>query len=185
MATAALYDITQLEIDETDVLEQAQGKHNWQALSSALHQNVSYEFVTDQPFEYMDFRQRYLVTKVDRSQAAENTNSNKANLNKDKKDSKNSSNKYLLAYLLNITVSESDFGETQAQIPSAIIEDIIADVELMKGQSQAFGNKFQVFHDVCINYGGMAMSTGRTFDIGDSSARDPSNARNNVQVTLI
>ena len=29
------------------------------------------------------------------------------------------------------------------------------------------------------------MSTGRTFDIGDSSARDPSNARNSVQVTLI
>ena len=140
MATAALYDITQLEIDEGDVLEQAQGKHNWQALSSALHQNVSYEFVTDQPFEYMDFRQRYLVTKVDSSQATENTNSNKANINKDNKDGKNS--KYLLAYLLNITVSESDFGETQAQIPSAIIEDIMADVELMKGQSQALGNKF-------------------------------------------
>ena len=50
------------------------------------------------------------MTKVDSSQATENTNSNKANINKDNKDGKNS--KYLLAYLLNITVSESDFGET-------------------------------------------------------------------------
>ena len=140
MATGALYDITQLEIDEGDVLEQAQGKHNWQALSSALNPNISYEFVTDQPFEYMDFRQRYLVTQVDSSQAVENISSNMANRNKVNKDSKNK--KYLLAYLLNITVSESDFGEIQNQIPSAIIEDIIADVELMKGQSQAFGNKF-------------------------------------------
>ena len=58
------------------------------------------------------------------------------------KDAAKGKNKYYLAQLLYITVAESDFGETQAQVPSAIIEDIIADVELMKGQSQAFGNQF-------------------------------------------
>ena len=64
MATGSLYDITQLQIEEEDVLVEAGGKSNWSALSSALQTNVSYEFVSDQPFEYMDFRQRYLVTKV-------------------------------------------------------------------------------------------------------------------------
>jgi len=48
----------------------------------------------------------------------------------------------LLAICFTIKVQESDFGDTQAQIPSGIIEDIIADVELMKGQSAAFGDKF-------------------------------------------
>jgi len=45
------------------------GKDNWSALSSALQTNVSYEFVTDVPQDYFDFRQRYLVTKVDSAQA--------------------------------------------------------------------------------------------------------------------
>ena len=37
MATGTLYDITELEIEEGDVLETAEGKQNWQAMSSALH----------------------------------------------------------------------------------------------------------------------------------------------------
>ena len=44
------------------------GKDHWTALSSALHPNVSYEFVSDVPFQYMDFKDRYLVTKVGSSQ---------------------------------------------------------------------------------------------------------------------
>lgn len=48
----------------------------------------------------------------------------------------------LLAYCFTIKVFESDFGDSTSQIPNAIIEDIIADVELMKGQSTAFGEKF-------------------------------------------
>ena len=50
--------------------------------------------------------------------------------------------KFLLAYCFNVKVKEADFDDSQAQIPSAIIEDIIADVELMKGQSSAFGDRF-------------------------------------------
>ena len=93
----------------------------------------------------------------------------------------------MLAYCFCIRVNEADYGEVQAQVPSAIVEDIIADVELMKGQSEALGERFQVYEDVCISYGGMAMSTGRTFDIEDSN-RPPSsnfNLNNCVQVTLI
>ena len=92
----------------------------------------------------------------------------------------------LLAYCFTVKVFESDFGDSTSQIPNAIIEDIIADVELMKGQSSAYGSKFQVFDDVCISYSGMNMSTGRTFDIDDTSSRiTKSDSRNTVQVTLI
>ena len=64
--------------------------------------------MTEQPFEYMDHRQRYLVTKVDN--AAENLarsgrgNSGKAAGKPEKK--------YLLAQLLSITVADADFGDT-------------------------------------------------------------------------
>ena len=36
MATAGLYDLTQLEINDEDVLVEVGGKNNWSALSSAL-----------------------------------------------------------------------------------------------------------------------------------------------------
>ena len=92
----------------------------------------------------------------------------------------------MLAYCLTVKVQEQEDGDTQAPIPSAaIIEDIIADVELMKGQSAIFGDKFQVFDDVCISYDGMAMSTGRTFDMENSSRRAKSSGANCVQVMLI
>ena len=65
MATGNLYELKQLDIESEDVLIQVGGKDNWTAMSSALHPNVSYEFVSDVPFEYMDFKHRYLVTKVD------------------------------------------------------------------------------------------------------------------------
>lgn len=140
MATGSLYDIKQLQIEEEDVLVEAGGKSNWSALSSALQTNVSYEFVSDQPFEYMDFRQRYLVRKV----ADANNNSNLGlnssfQVNQSRKRGKRGNDdkpQLLLAYCFNIRVQENDcFNESQQQIPSAIIEDIIADVELMKGQS--------------------------------------------------
>ena len=127
MATGSLYDITQLEVNEEDVLVEAGGKHNWSALSSALQTSVSYEFVSDVPFEYMDFRQRYLVTKNDGSTNLMVGGGGKAG------GGKPSRTKFYLAYLFNVKVQDADYGEMQAQIPSAIIEDIIADVELMKG----------------------------------------------------
>ena len=127
MATGSLYDITQLEVNEEDVLVEAGGKHNWSALSSALQTSVSYEFVSDVPFEYMDFRQRYLVTKNDGSTNLMGGGGGKAGGGKPLRT------KFYLAYLFNVKVQDADYGEMQAQIPSAIIEDIIADVELMKG----------------------------------------------------
>lgn len=43
-----------------------------------------------------------------------------------------------------------------------------------------------MFEDVCISYSGMTMSSGRTFDIEDTSSRiTKSDSRNTVQVTLI
>ena len=49
-------------------------------------------------------------------------------------------------------------------IPNAILEDIIADVMLMKGQSMCPGfDKMQVYEDVCVSVGGMAMSQNKTF----------------------
>ena len=94
-----------------------------------------------------------------------------------------------MAYCFCIRVNESDYGDVEAQVPSTIIEDIVADVQLMKGQAESFGDRFQAYDDVCISYGGMAMSTGRTFDIeeGHLSRQLSSNVAlsNCVQVTLI
>ncbi len=180
MATGSLYDLNQLELHDEDVLVEVGGKDHWSAMSSALQTNISYEFVSDVPFEYMDFRQRYLVTKVDPG----------VNMNQGARGGGTSprlKKKFLLAYCFCVKVQDSiEHGEGSVQIPSAIIEDIIADVELMKGQSSLFGDKFQVFDDVCISYGGLAMSTGRTFDNDGSARRIPSsNLSNSVQVTLI
>lgn len=48
-------------------------------------------------------------------------------------------------------------NDSEMPIPSALIEDIIADVELMKGQSMRLGSdKFQVFEDVCLSVGGLS-----------------------------
>ena len=47
MATGSLYDISQLQIEDEEVLAEAGGKSNWSALSSALQTNVSYEFVSE------------------------------------------------------------------------------------------------------------------------------------------
>lgn len=131
MATGNLYELKQLEIESEDVLIQVGGKDNWTAMSSALHPNLSYEFVSDVPFEYMDFKDRYLVTKVDSVQDSSNLEG-AASKQTSKKTGK-MKRKFLLAYCFCIRVNEADYGEVQAQIPSAIIEDIIADVELMKG----------------------------------------------------
>ena len=47
--------------------------------------------------------------------------------------------------------------ESEMPIPSALVEDIIADVELMKGQSMRLGSdKLQVFEDVCLSVGGLS-----------------------------
>ena len=62
MATLCPYDISQLIIDETDVLEDC-GKMNWSAKTSAIDTNVSYEFLSEIPFDYMDFKPRYLVER--------------------------------------------------------------------------------------------------------------------------
>ena len=45
--TGSLYDISQLQIEDEEVLAEAGGKSNWSALSSALQTNVSYEFVSE------------------------------------------------------------------------------------------------------------------------------------------
>lgn len=84
---------------------------------------MSYEIASEQPLEYIDFRQRYLVTR-NRDETQKRGHNNR------KKDQ---DNKMLLAYCFTVKVFESDFGDSSAQIPNAIIEDIIADVELMKG----------------------------------------------------
>ena len=59
----------------------------------------------------------------------------------------------------------------------------------MKGQATQFGDRFQAFDDVCISYGGMSMSTGRTFDNEDGSASRPHfshvSLNNCVQVMFI
>ena len=56
MAQPGLYDLTQLEVNDEDVLDEVGGKQNWTALASALETHVSYDFVTSIPVEYMDFR---------------------------------------------------------------------------------------------------------------------------------
>lgn len=56
MATGSLYDLNQLEMHDEDILVEVGGKDHWSAMSSALNPNGSYEFVSDVPFEYMDFR---------------------------------------------------------------------------------------------------------------------------------
>ena len=63
MSTACPYDISQLIIDDNDVVEEAGGKINWSAKTSAIETNVCYEFLSEIPFDYMDFRPRYLVEK--------------------------------------------------------------------------------------------------------------------------
>ena len=54
MATGHLYDLKQLDIAVEGVLIDAGGKDHWTALSSALQTSVSYQFVSDVPFKYMD-----------------------------------------------------------------------------------------------------------------------------------
>ena len=62
---ASIYDMGSLELNDEEVLADAGGKQMWSALTSALETNVSYEFVSDAPFEYIDFKQRYLIRRVD------------------------------------------------------------------------------------------------------------------------
>ena len=80
-------------------------------------------------------------------------------------------------------MSEQDFGEVASAIPNAILEDIIADVELMLGQANCPGfDKMQVWKDVCVSAGGMAMSSNKTFqdDLGSYQGN-----RNQIQIMLI
>ena len=136
MASTGLYDLSQLEINDQFILTEVGGKKNWTALSSALETDVSYEIVSEAPLDYMDFKQRYLVTKkVDEKQ--KRGHGRKRGVAADP-----SQEKMLLAYCFTVKVFESDFGDSASQIPNAIIEDIIADVELLKGQSTAYGKKF-------------------------------------------
>ena len=68
MATGNLYDLKHLDIETADVLIEVGGKDHWTALSSAIYPNVSYEFVSDVPFQYMDFKDRYIVSKLNPTQ---------------------------------------------------------------------------------------------------------------------
>ena len=68
-------------------------------------------------------------------------------------------------------------------IPNAILEDIIADVDLMKGQSMCPGfDKMQVYKDVCVSAGGMALSSNKTFQDDNGSYNGN---RNQIQVMLV
>ena len=64
MVTVCPYDISALTIDDTNVLEEAGGKVNWIAKTSAIETNTRYEFVSGRQFDYMDFKDRYLVEKI-------------------------------------------------------------------------------------------------------------------------
>ena len=108
MSNLCPYDITQVQFDDDNVVEETGGVRAWQALQSAIQTNVKYEFISDSPYEYFDFKDRYLIRRV------------KAN----RDDSE-----LLLAYCFSITLGH----DNDLPIPSALIEDIIADVELMKG----------------------------------------------------
>ena len=47
MTNLCSYDITQLVIEDQDVLVEAGGKERWAATSSALETRVRYEFVSE------------------------------------------------------------------------------------------------------------------------------------------
>ena len=46
MVTVCPYDISALTIDDTNVIEEAGGKTNWIAKTSAIETNTRYEFVS-------------------------------------------------------------------------------------------------------------------------------------------
>jgi hypothetical protein len=78
----------------------------------------------------MDFKERYLLRRV--------------------RGNNRDDNEVFLGYCFCISMAY----DTELPIPSALIEDIIADVELMKGHSIRLGtDKFNVFEDVCISNG--------------------------------
>lgn len=102
------------------MVEETGGTCSWQALTSAIQTNTRYEFLQEYPVDYMDFKDRYLVRRV-RAQA----------VNRDASD-----NEIFLAYCFCITMNH----DSDMPIPNALIEDIIADVELVKGQSMRLGS---------------------------------------------
>ena len=134
MATVCPYDITQLTIDDSDVLDEVGGKVNWSAKTSAIETNTCYEFLSEIPFDYMDFRPRYLVEKITDPSKLLNS-SGPLNSEKSVADNEILQKETFLAYCFNVKMSEQDFGEVANAIPNAILEDIIADVMMMKGQS--------------------------------------------------
>ena len=131
---------------------------NWSAKTSALETNVSYEFLSEIPFDYMDFKPRYLVEKCTDPGKLLNT-SDPLNSERSIGDNEIMQKEIFLAFCFNVKMSEQDFGEVANAIPNAILEDVIADVMLMKGQSMCPGfDKMQVYEDVCVSVGGMALS---------------------------
>ena len=82
----------------------------------------------------MDFRPRYLVEKITDPSKLLNS-SGPLNSEKSVADNEILQKETFLAYCFNVKMSEQDFGEVANAIPNAILEDIIADVMMMKGQS--------------------------------------------------
>ena len=118
----------------------------------------------------MDFKPRYLVEK--RTESSQLLNSSDP-LNSERSfGTKEIVQKEIyLAFCFNVKMSEQDFGEVASAIPNAILEDIIADVDLMQGQASCPGfDKMQVYKDVCVSAGGMAVGSNKTFtdDFGDN-----------------
>lgn len=101
------------------MVEETGGTLAWQALQSAIQTNTRYEFIQDTPVDYLDFKERYLLRRV-----------RTFGQNRDAPD-----NEVLLGYCFCISMGH----DSDLPIPNALIEDIIADVELMKGQSLRLG----------------------------------------------
>ena len=180
MATECPYDVSTLKIDDTDVLDDVGGKANWIAKTSALETNTCYEFVSGRKFEYMDFKDRYLVEKITDSKRIQNR-SDCASSEKSVADNEILQKDVYLAYCFTVKMQDQDLGEG-SHPPTAIQEDIIADVMLMKGQSMLPGfEKMQIFKDVCISVDGMVMNHNKSYqDVGSYGAN-----QNEIQVMLI
>ena len=158
MTSVCPYDVSTLIIDDTNVIEEAGGKARWTAKSSALETNTRYEFVSGRKFEYMDFKDRYLVEKITGAGRAKSQQSC-ATSERSVADNEILQKDVYLAYCFSVKMSEQDLVEANNPIPTAIQEDIIADVMLMKSQSMLPGfDKMQIFQDVCISVGGIEMN---------------------------
>jgi len=122
------YDINNIQIiDDQRDMDVYGSLDNWKALESAITPNTKYEFVSEQPLEYFDFKDRYLVRRVD-SEGSKGVLSREESHDFSNPGGLQNDDSIMLAYCFVVTVSDG-----YEPVPGALVEDIIADVELMKG----------------------------------------------------